>query len=112
MLSLVLYFQGSNAKEDLLGDLFNLVEKLDTHIYILKIRILFIAFIYMYHLFPFTPPPPNVRFLGVQGSCESGVQGRVQSSCVTLGHSLHLSEPPGSSLSFREITAIPASLGW
>ena len=38
MLSLVLYFQGSNAKEDLLGDLFNLVEKMDTHIYILKIR--------------------------------------------------------------------------
>ena len=38
MLSLVLYFQGSNAKEGLLGDLFNLVEKTDTHIYILKIR--------------------------------------------------------------------------
>ena len=38
MLSLVLYFQGSNAKEDLLGNLFNLVEKMDTHIYILKIR--------------------------------------------------------------------------
>ena len=38
MLSLVLYFQGSNAKEDLLCDPFNLVEKMDTHIYILKIR--------------------------------------------------------------------------
>lgn len=58
------------------------------------------------------PPPPNGSFLGVQGGCESGLQGRVQSSCVTLGHSLHLSEPPGSSLSFREITAIPASFGW